>query len=157
MLSATAATNLLQKHLKVLLRQWHETTEAEVKSTLELAFVLMLNRALAQLLEEEKSYENPSVEIEFSDFTSFVKNVSSKGNLSPLQAELCSAMQDSNHWINSWYKAWKLLAYNAQNARANIPAMIVKESHGQLLLDLDGWFEQFNGLVESLRIQNEYC
>lgn len=157
MLSPTASTNLIQKHLKVMLLQWQQNHEPEVRASIEYAFTLLMNRALALLLEEEAALDGSLNRGKFSDFTAFIKSENSTLRSTPLQTELSSALNNPQHWLAAWYQAWETLGYSPQRASNEGVVMIATETHPNQQRDLQGWFYQFNELVESVRTQNDYC
>lgn len=158
MLSPIGTTNVAQKHLKVLLTQWQHSTDASVKHTLEMSFILMMNRALGSLILEvvpELASHNKKRD---GDFLSLIAQPLAIQLEDQMINQMSASLSNPQGWLASWYSSWKQLdAVAVEKADVTEGNLIATSSVETQQPEIERWYHHFNELVDNLRSQNEYC
>lgn len=148
-MSANLATNMLQKHLRVLLQQHQQASFTEQKKALELAFWLILDQALGCLASE--SQELPSDQLlGFAALSRFT------ANKHQAMVMIERSMADSNHWLNAYQEAGKkwMPSRSEKNPLFDSAQIAVQSAPEQW--PIEEWYQGFNALAEELRTLNQY-
>lgn len=148
-MSAGVATNLLQKHLRVLLQQHQDAVFQEQKKAIECAFWLLLDQALAALVQE--ALEQP---YSFGQGLATVSGASETPSQTLLYIERC--MASTEHWLYQFKQlgtSW--LPERVEKSVGFVSAQIPTQT-APLQWPLDDWFMGFNQLVEEVRSLNQY-
>ncbi|MFQ3232294.1 MAG: hypothetical protein ACI9DO_003693 [Reinekea sp.] len=157
MLSPTGTTNVAQKHLKVLLTQWQLSKDASVNHTLEMSFVLMMNRALGSLLLEvvpELANHNKKLD---GDFLSLITQPFAIALEDQMIIQLTASLAQSTSWLASWHESWQQMNAVAIDKPISKDNLIATATVEQDRPEIEQWYHHFNELVDNLRAQNEYC